>query len=272
LKKASQPDLVHHPKHYNSDPSGLECILFTGDLESCLSNALKYVWRAGGKDSTLQELNKAQVYHNWAIDMLCEHFHTDGVRKLEEETFDYLVKEVDKPFSVPVRVIAHLIAEANEKLSHLLTPVTHEYLDAILEKSPDTVSKLRGRLSSAGHLTPISEAALHTLLRSTDGVSPGVVKLAASLRHMAPAPLQELLNLTVSRTRPYCWKVVKYLSLHTGLDTRQSVLLSLMCIKALTLTESSNKDLPWVRDCCAKLAARVRYGLHLLVEASQRTT
>lgn len=61
-------DNVDHPKHYVSDPCGVEAIEITSLLPACLSNATKYIWRVGKKDSSLQELEKALWYINYSID------------------------------------------------------------------------------------------------------------------------------------------------------------------------------------------------------------
>ena len=61
-------DVVNKPKHYNSDPSGVQCIELTRCLSSDAANALKYIWRDGKKDETLQERKKAQWYVNDLIE------------------------------------------------------------------------------------------------------------------------------------------------------------------------------------------------------------
>lgn len=57
-------DLVNHPKHYTSDPSGVECIEITRHRNFNIGNAIKYLWRAGLKDgnSDIQDLKKAVWY------------------------------------------------------------------------------------------------------------------------------------------------------------------------------------------------------------------
>lgn len=57
-------DVVNHPKHYTSDPSGVECIQVTRHRNFNIGNALKYLWRAGLKDSNpqTQDLRKAIWY------------------------------------------------------------------------------------------------------------------------------------------------------------------------------------------------------------------
>lgn len=57
-------DPVNHPSHYCSHPSGVECITITRHMGFCLGNAVKYLWRAGMKDSAppIQDLEKAIWY------------------------------------------------------------------------------------------------------------------------------------------------------------------------------------------------------------------
>ena len=53
---------VHHPKHYTSHPSGIECIQITEYFNFNLGNAIKYIWRCGEKDDAVQDLEKARWY------------------------------------------------------------------------------------------------------------------------------------------------------------------------------------------------------------------
>lgn len=55
-------DLVNHPKHYTSHPSGIECIAITEHMGFCLGSAFKYIWRADEKGKALQDLKKAKWY------------------------------------------------------------------------------------------------------------------------------------------------------------------------------------------------------------------
>lgn len=55
---------VNHPKHYNSHPSGVECITITRHMNFNIGNAIKYLWRAGLKDDAKQDLQKAAWYIN----------------------------------------------------------------------------------------------------------------------------------------------------------------------------------------------------------------
>ena len=55
-------DNVNHPKHYNSHPSGVECIEITEHMTFCLGNAMKYIWRASLKGKEVEDLRKARWY------------------------------------------------------------------------------------------------------------------------------------------------------------------------------------------------------------------
>lgn len=66
----AKKDNVNHPKHYTSDPSGIECIDVTRHRNFNIGNAIKYLWRAGLKedkdrkiiDKQVEDLNKAVWY------------------------------------------------------------------------------------------------------------------------------------------------------------------------------------------------------------------
>ena len=57
-------DSVNRPKHYNSHPSGIECIRVVEHMTFNVGNAVKYLWRAGLKDIApkQQDLKKAAWY------------------------------------------------------------------------------------------------------------------------------------------------------------------------------------------------------------------
>ena len=57
----SQPDVVNHPPHYTSHPSGIECIQITEHMTFLMGNAMKYLWRADLKNG-LQDLEKCAWY------------------------------------------------------------------------------------------------------------------------------------------------------------------------------------------------------------------
>ena len=69
--EAVAADLINHPAHYTSHPSGVECIEITEHMTFCLGNAMKYIWRAGIKStSEMEDLRKAQWYVTREIDRL----------------------------------------------------------------------------------------------------------------------------------------------------------------------------------------------------------
>lgn len=63
-KEKPKVDMVNHPPHYTSHPSGVECIQITEHMGFNLGNALKYIWRADLKGSAVEDLEKAIFYIN----------------------------------------------------------------------------------------------------------------------------------------------------------------------------------------------------------------
>lgn len=61
-------DSVNHPKHYNSHPSGIECIDVVEHMGFNLGNAIKYIWRADEKGNDIVDLQKAAWYVNREIE------------------------------------------------------------------------------------------------------------------------------------------------------------------------------------------------------------
>ena len=74
-------DLVNHPPHYTSDPSGIECIQVTRHRTFNIGNAIKYLWRAGLKteadkkaiEKQIEDLRKAIFYINDEIERLTKN-------------------------------------------------------------------------------------------------------------------------------------------------------------------------------------------------------
>lgn len=70
MASKNKNDQVNHPKHYTSDPSGIECIDITRHRNFNIGNAIKYLWRAGLKedkdrkliDKQIEDLEKAVWY------------------------------------------------------------------------------------------------------------------------------------------------------------------------------------------------------------------
>lgn len=59
---SASDDPVNHPKHYTSDPSGVECIDVIEHRTLNIGNAIKYLWRAGLKNDLIEDLSKARWY------------------------------------------------------------------------------------------------------------------------------------------------------------------------------------------------------------------
>lgn len=53
---------VDHPTHYNTHPSGLECIQVIREMSVSPGLTVKHLWRVGQKDETRQDLEKALWY------------------------------------------------------------------------------------------------------------------------------------------------------------------------------------------------------------------
>jgi hypothetical protein len=75
-------DMVRHPPHYTSHPSGVECIQITRHMNFCCGNVIKYLWRLGLKDAaiegkTLQDLEKARQYLDFEIERVKEAMNAD---------------------------------------------------------------------------------------------------------------------------------------------------------------------------------------------------
>lgn len=74
-------DQVNHPKHYTSDPSGIECIDITRHRNFDIGNAIKYLWRAGLKEDKDRKLIDKQVEDlNKAVWYLVDEIHRLGGR------------------------------------------------------------------------------------------------------------------------------------------------------------------------------------------------
>jgi len=63
-------DMVNHPPHYTSHPSGVETITITEHMGFCLGNAVKYIMRADYKGNKLEDLKKARWYIDREIDRI----------------------------------------------------------------------------------------------------------------------------------------------------------------------------------------------------------
>lgn len=66
----TEGDIVTHPPHYTSHPSGIECIQVTEHMGFNLGNAVKYIWRADLKKNRREDLQKAQWYINRELELI----------------------------------------------------------------------------------------------------------------------------------------------------------------------------------------------------------
>lgn len=64
------PDMVNHPPHYLSHPSGVECVIVAEWFSFCLGNAIKYIWRCHEKGDPVENLKKARWYLDREISRL----------------------------------------------------------------------------------------------------------------------------------------------------------------------------------------------------------
>lgn len=89
-------DSVNHPKHYNLHPSGIECIDIIRHHNFNIGNVIKYLWRAGLKDtaSTIEDLKKAAWYLN------------DEIKRLETEEAITLQEAIDQQAEIMRNILA----------------------------------------------------------------------------------------------------------------------------------------------------------------------
>jgi hypothetical protein len=81
MASKNKNDQVNHPKHYTSDPSGIECIDVTRHRNFNIGNAIKYLWRAGLKEDKDRKLIDKQVEDlNKAVWYLVDEIHRLGGR------------------------------------------------------------------------------------------------------------------------------------------------------------------------------------------------
>lgn len=81
MASKNKNDQVNHPKHYTSDPSGIECIDVTRHRNFNIGNAIKYLWRAGLKEDKDHKLIDKQVEDlNKAVWYLVDEIHRLGGR------------------------------------------------------------------------------------------------------------------------------------------------------------------------------------------------
>lgn len=81
MASKNKNDQINHPKHYTSDPSGIECIDITRHRNFNIGNAIKYLWRAGLKEDKDRKLIDKQIEDlNKAVWYLVDEIHRLGSR------------------------------------------------------------------------------------------------------------------------------------------------------------------------------------------------
>ena len=63
-------DDIKEPEYYNWHPEGIECMDVVKYMPFLRGNAMKYLWRAGRKDSAVKDLSKAIRYIEEEIEMI----------------------------------------------------------------------------------------------------------------------------------------------------------------------------------------------------------
>jgi hypothetical protein len=111
-------DLVNHPPHYGADRYGFECIQLTRWMPFCAGNAAKYVFRAGAKGDTVQDLEKALVYARWAVENGEASFIGAHRREGERLYFEHLAEHTAHDWRAAV--LGHIIFEEWSAVEELI--------------------------------------------------------------------------------------------------------------------------------------------------------
>lgn len=84
-EKEQVVDMVNHPPHYK-DASGIECIEVTKYMSFLGGNCFKYLYRAGKKGSTVEDLKKAAWYAEqaWQMEEITDIRLVDNIIKIAE--------------------------------------------------------------------------------------------------------------------------------------------------------------------------------------------
>ena len=98
-------EMVNHPKHYNTHPSGVECLDIVRHHNFNVGNVIKYCWRAGlkheeGKDDLvkqIEDLRKAEFYLRDEIMRLDAFLKKESTQTLAAEPKKVEAKE-EVPF------------------------------------------------------------------------------------------------------------------------------------------------------------------------------
>lgn len=116
-------DMVNEPPHYK-DESGIECIEVTKHMGFCGGNCFKYLYRAGKKGSTVEDLKKAAWYAERAWignELVAEFLHTD-IKHIASNRNKYIgqainaVSESDwhKVYDLTIKAVVRLESEGDQ--------------------------------------------------------------------------------------------------------------------------------------------------------------
>lgn len=89
-----QFDVVNHPKHYNSNPSGIEPIQFNEHMPANIAAAQKYLFRGGEKADIIEDYRKAIWYTFREIRRILVFFRNADPDELSEARFRKDMKTV----------------------------------------------------------------------------------------------------------------------------------------------------------------------------------
>lgn len=109
---------VEHPKHYNSHPSGIECLDIVERMPFCLGNAVKYLWRADLKGKRSEDVQKALFY----LDRVIADTVTNQLYNRDTRLTAYARRLRDHADHGFTTVISDLmVAQATGSVQHLLS-------------------------------------------------------------------------------------------------------------------------------------------------------
>jgi hypothetical protein len=103
---ASMSDPVNHPSHYSSSyihpkcGKPIECIDVVRHMGFDLGNVIKYLWRAGKKNSLLEDLKKARWYLDDWISAVEADLDAAEVAELDEKAKGELLEKLGPPPAV----------------------------------------------------------------------------------------------------------------------------------------------------------------------------
>lgn len=145
--QAPAVEMVNHPNHYNSHPSGVEAITVIQHMPFNFGNAYKYVYRRNDKANPLQDLRKADKYLEFELAYI-DKFKRSGLQRFWDHVFAIFAARV--PADVLVMLNRVYVTETESDLAEYFygeaTNAMHSYNDgdwaqyrACVVKMKDTV-------------------------------------------------------------------------------------------------------------------------------------